>query len=427
MAEITRNGVEKMLKRLEKFGKEAKDELLDDILAILTSEEVEKAALTPRERADIMALIKGRYTPQAFFNALQVVARVLEDQRKALARREVLKPAERRVKFGVELVPSMSLDKVVDYARRFELGGADFVWITDHYTNRDPYVTLSLIARATDFINLGVGVTNPYTRHIASTASAVASLDEISGGRAALGLGPGDRSTLAALNIELEKPLTRVKETVLALRALWSGEAVKFDGETVRLEGARLGFRPPKEMIPIYIGAQGPKMLRLAGEIGDGVLINASNEKDFDFASKSIKSGAEAANRKLSDIDIVAYTCFSVAESELDAKKAATPVVAFIAAGSPENVLERHGLDIGKANKMKDLISKGKIPDAFALVDDALIEAFSVSGTPEQCISKIENLLKAGVTQFVFGSPLGKKKKEALQLITEKIIPAFSA
>jgi len=427
MAEITRNGVEKMLKRLEKFGKEAKDELLDDILAILTSEEVEKAALTPRERADIMALIKGRYTPQAFFNALQVVARVLEDQRKALARREVLKPAERRVKFGVELVPSMSLDKVVDYARRFELGGADFVWITDHYTNRDPYVTLSLIARATDFINLGVGVTNPYTRHIASTASAVASLDEISEGRAALGLGPGDRSTLAALNIELEKPLTRVKETVLALRALWSGEAVKFDGETVRLEGARLGFRPPKEMIPIYIGAQGPKMLRLAGEIGDGVLINASNEKDFDFASKSIKSGAEAANRKLSDIDIVAYTCFSVAESELDAKKAATPVVAFIAAGSPENVLERHGLDIEKANKMKDLISKGKIPDAFALVDDDFIEAFSVSGTPEQCISKIENLLKAGVTQFVFGSPLGKKKKEALQLITEKIIPAFSA
>ncbi|MDF2954769.1 5,10-methylenetetrahydromethanopterin reductase [Candidatus Alkanophaga liquidiphilum] len=426
MAEITRNGVERMLKRLERFGKEAMDELLDDILAILTSEDVERAALTPRERADIIALIKGRYTPQAFFNALQVAARILEDQRKALPAREVLKPVERRVQFGVELVPSMSLDKVVEYARRFELGGADFVWITDHYTNRDPYVTLSLIARATDVMNLGVGVTNPYTRHIASTASAVASLDELSEGRAALGLGPGDRSTLAALNIELEKPLTRVKETVLALRALWSGEPVRFDGKTVRLEGARMSFRPPNE-IPIYIGAQGPKMLRLAGEIGDGVLINASNEKDFELASKNIKSGVEAANRKLKDVDVVAYTCFSVAESEADAKKAATPVVAFIAAGSPENVLERHGLDVEKANKMKELISKGKIPDAFALVDDDFIEAFSVSGTPEQCINKIETLLKAGVTQFVFGSPLGKKKKDALQLITEKVMPAFTA
>lgn len=427
MAEITKNGVEKMLKRMEELGREAKDELLDDILAILSTEEVAKAALTPRERADIMGLIKGRYSTQAFFNALQVIARVLEERRKEIEEREILKPlqVEREVKFGVELVPSMSLDKIVDYTRNFELGGVDYVWITDHYTNRDPYVTLSLIAKSTDSVRLGVGVTNPYTRHISSTASAIASLGELSGGRAILGLGPGDKSTLNALNISFEKPLLRVKETVLALRMLLSGTSVNFNGKAVILEGAKLGFIPSTH-IPVYIGAQGPKMLALAGELGDGILINASNEKDVEFASGEISKGIEGARRKEEEVDVAAYTCFSVAETEEEAKKAAMPVVAFIAAGSPENVLERHSLDIDRANKMRELLSKGKMADAFSLVDNSFLDAFSVSGTPEQCIKKIEELRGAGVTQFVFGSPMGKKKKEAMPLITEKILPSFS-
>ncbi|MHC1636315.1 MAG: 5,10-methylenetetrahydromethanopterin reductase, partial [Candidatus Methanospirareceae archaeon] len=358
---------------------------------------------------------------------LQVVARLLEESRKEMEEREILKPpkVEREIKFGVELVPSMALDKIVDYTRKFELGGVDYVWITDHYTNRDPYVTLSLIAKATEFMKLGVGVTNPYTRHISSTASAIASLNELSAGRAVLGLGPGDKSTLSALNISVDKPLTRIKETVQTLRMLWRGESVKYEGETVRLEGARLGFTPPST-IPIYIGAQGPKMLMLAGQIGDGILINASNEKDFEFASEKINKGIEEAGRKREEVDVVAYTCFSVAESEEEAKKAAVPVVAFIAAGSPDNVLERHALDVDKAKEMRELIAKGKMGEAFSLVDNSYLDAFSVSGTPEQCIGKIEELIKAGVTQFVFGSPMGKKKSEALRLITEKVLPAFS-
>ncbi len=79
MAEITRKDVERMLRRLVRLGREVKEDLLDDILALLTAEEVVRAALSPRERADIMALIKGRYSTQAFFNALQVAARILAE------------------------------------------------------------------------------------------------------------------------------------------------------------------------------------------------------------------------------------------------------------------------------------------------------------------------------------------------------------
>lgn len=414
MAEMTRDRVERMLGRIGEIGDEAKEDLLEDILLIL-SDEVERIALTPRERADILALIKGRYSTQAFFNALQVATRVLEGRREAV--REIPERIEREIKFGVELVPSMDLSKVVDYTRRFELGGMDHIWITDHYTNRDPYVTLALLAKATYTANLGVGVTNPYTRHPASTASAIASLDEASDNRAVLGLGPGDKATLSPLGIEMERPLAKVRETVGTIRALWRGEEA--------LSNAKMGYTPSRE-IPIYIGAQGPKMLKLAGEIGDGVLINASHEKDFEFATGRIKDGIEKAGKKTEDVDVVAYTCFSVAEDEEEAFKAVSPVVAFIAAGSPDAVLERHGLDLEKAAQIRNLLEKGKMKDAFGLVDESFVDVFSLTGTPEQIIDKISNLTKAGVTQVVIGSPMGKKKKEALPLIVDKVLPAFT-
>jgi len=425
MAEITKNKVGSMLDRMNKFGEDAKGDLMEDILSILTEEEVGNIALTPRERADIMQLIKGNYSTQAFFNALQVTVRVLDDMKIPRIEREILKPLDKKFKFGVELVPSTSIDKIVAYTRKFELGGIDNIWITDHYTNRDPYVTLALVARATDTAELGVGVTNPYMRHLAQTASVIASLDDVSENRMILGLGVGDKSTLGSLNIGMEKPLTTVKETVEVIRSLWDGKGVNFKGDIVAVENARMNFKPSRQ-IPIYIGAQGPKMLKLAGSIGDGILINASHEMDFEIANRMIREGVSEANRSIGDVDVVAYTSFSVDKDEKEAIKAAVPVVAFIAAGTPQKVLENHGLDVERAMQMKGFIEKGKFGDAFGLVNDSFIDTFSISGTPEHCIDKIENLLGVGVTQFVFGSPLGKTKKDATPLITEKILPAFS-
>jgi len=426
MAELSTEKVGKMLERMNRFGNEAREDLMEDILLILTEEGMGNISLTPRERADIMHLIQGDYSTYAFFNALQVTMRVLDDMKLPEAKREILRPLDREVKFGVELVPSTSIDKIVGYTRKFELGGIDNIWITDHYTNRDPYVTLALVAGATDTAQLGVGVTNPYMRHLAQTASVVASLDDISDNRMILGLGVGDKSTLGALNIGMQKPLATVKETVEVIRSLWGGGSVNFEGDIIAVQNARMNFKPSRQ-IPIYVGAQGPKMLKLAGSIGDGILINASHEKDFGIANKMIKEGVSDAKRSLEDVDVVAYTSFSVDKDENEAQKAAVPVVAFIAAGTPSKVLENHGLDIERAAQMKGYIEQGKFGDAFGLVDNSYLDVFSVSGTPEQCIGQIENLLGAGVTQFVFGSPMGKTKKDALPLITEKILPAFNS
>ncbi|KXB02058.1 methylene-tetrahydromethanopterin reductase [candidate division MSBL1 archaeon SCGC-AAA261D19] len=324
--------------------------------------------------------------------------------------------------FGVEFVPEDPIDDIVEEVKVAEDSGFDYVWITDHYNNRNVYVTLSRLAVETEKIKLGPGVTNVYTIHPAETASSIATIDELSGGRATLGIGPGDKTTLNALGLEWDKPLTRTREGVEIIRDLLAGEKVTFEGEKFKLHGARLNFKPKSE-IPIYIGAQGPKMLKMGGEFGDGVLINASHPADFDFAVDQVNKGIKKAGKKKSDVEVTAYTSFSVAEERKAAKKAAMPVVAFIVAGVPDVVLERHGISKEDAKKVKKPLGEGDFGTAFGSVTGDMIDAFSVYGTPEECIERIKGLSKVGVSQIVTGSPIGPDKEKAIELIGEEIIP----
>ncbi|MFQ5710678.1 MAG: 5,10-methylenetetrahydromethanopterin reductase [Candidatus Geothermarchaeales archaeon] len=329
------------------------------------------------------------------------------------------------VKFGIEFVPDKAPQKIVEYSTSAERGGFEYVWITDHYCNRNTYVVLAAIALNTQKINLGPGVTNPYVISPAWTASAIASLDELSGGRAVLGLGAGDKVTLAALGISFEKPLSAISESVEVVRRLWRGEAVKYEGRMVKLDGANLLFKAARE-IPVYVGAQGPKMLELAGRIGDGVLINASHPTDFEFAVERIRKGAEEAGRDPAAIDVVAYASFSVDYDAEKAKKKVMSVVAFIVAGCPPKVLERHGIPGEEASKISGALAKGDFGTAFGSVTDRMVDAFSIYGTPEDCVKRIEGLIEMGVTQVVIGSPIGPKKMGSIDIIAKEVIPVFT-
>lgn len=323
--------------------------------------------------------------------------------------------------FGIEFVPNDPVLKIAHYAKLAEEQGFDNVWITDHYNNRDVYSTLTVLAMNTNRIKLGTGVTNPYTRNIAITASSIASINEISSGRAILGLGPGDKATFDAMGISWEKPLSTTKESIEALRSFFDGKKVTMDGETVKFGGAKMAFKAGK--IPIYMGAQGPKMLELAGEVADGVLINASHPRDFEEAVKQITSGAKKSNRDPKEVDIAAYTSFSIDKDATKAINAAKVVVAFIVAGSPNMVLERHGIDVEAKNKIGGAIAKGDFGALMSgMVTNEMIDAFSVCGTPADCKARINELLDIGVTQIVAGSPIGPDKEKAIKLIGKEII-----
>ncbi|MCC7565497.1 MAG: 5,10-methylenetetrahydromethanopterin reductase, partial [Methanomicrobiaceae archaeon] len=237
------------------------------------------------------------------------------------------------------------------------------------------------------------------------------------------GIGPGDLSTLPKLAIAPEKPVARLKEGVTQIRRLLAGEEVKktgmefFDYDGAKLTGVNL---PGKKGIPVYIGAQGPKMLELAGEIGDGSLINASNPKDFEIAIPIIKAAEEKAGKKGHDVG--AYTAMSIDRSEKKARNAAKIVAAFIAAGSPPAILERHGLDMNNVAKIKDALARFDFKTVGGLVGDKEIDAFTIAGTPDTVKQKCEDLMKAGVTQIIFGSPLGPDMTESIRLLGKYVV-----
>lgn len=317
--------------------------------------------------------------------------------------------------FGIEFVPSDPALKIGYLSKLAEDVGFETVWITDHYNNRDVYSTLAVLSMLTNRIRLGTGVTNPYTRSPIITASSIASINELSGGRAILGIGPGDKATFDAMGIAWEKPLTRVRESILVIRALLRKERVTQGGMN-----AQLSFSAGN--IPIYMGAQGPKMLELAGEIADGILINASHPEDFRAAIPLIRNGIQRAGRKPEDVRICAYTSFSIDRDRSKAASEARKVVAFIAAGSPDAVLERHGISVQERDAISKSISKGDFAGAMSSVTDKMLDVFSVTGTPDDCKARVDELLKTGVNQIVVGSPIGPDKERSIRLISKNIL-----
>ena len=329
------------------------------------------------------------------------------------------------MKFGIEFVPNMKYYELEYYVKLAEDSGFNYVWITDHYNNRNVYSMLTILALKTNSVKLGSGVTNPYHINPAVTASAIATINEISNGRAVLGIGAGDKVTFDRIGISWEKPLRRMRESVEIIRALHSGKSVKYDGQIFKFNGARLDFKAGD--IPIYIGAQGPKMLELAAELGDGVLINASHPKDFEVARENIEAGLKKAGEK--EFDVVAYASMSVDKDRDKARNSARIVVAFIVAGSPDVIFERHGISMDEVAKVREALNnaftKGDWGGVAKSVTDEMIDTFSISGTPDDVVERINELSKAGVTQVVAGSPIGPDKKKSIQLIGKEIIPKF--
>ncbi|NWF95273.1 MAG: 5,10-methylenetetrahydromethanopterin reductase [Candidatus Thorarchaeota archaeon] len=350
------------------------------------------------------------------------------------------------LRFGIELVPDRPVFELVEWDKAAEDAGFDNIWVTDHYNNRNPWCTLTTIALNTRRVLLGPGVTNPYHTSPALSAAAAATLNEISGGRAVIGLGAGDRVTLATLGVQWRLPVSTVVEAIQVVRTLTRGDKCHLNGKVFNLRGAKLDVvrkspvldsegRPitvdgktvkAAPRIPIYAGAQGPQMLEKTAAVADGILINASHPRDFRMALASIKKGARRAGRSMDELDIGAYTAMSIADSYGEAMQGQTRmVVAYIVAGSPELILRRHGIDAEAAEKIRSMLAQGRFGEAQGLVDDNMVDAFAIVGSSHDCIQRIDELVREGVTNFIAGSPIGPDKNRAIRKIGGEIIAHY--
>jgi len=323
-------------------------------------------------------------------------------------------PETAGIRRGIELTPEDPVSEVVALAERAEAAGFDAAFASGHYFNRDPIIALTEMASVTDDILLGPGVANPYETHPVKLASQVATLDEVSDGRALYGIGAGDKSTLRNLGVERDRPLRRVLESFKVAQDLWTGNRVDHDG-TFEAHDAGLNHGPYD--IPVYVGAQGPHMLRMSAKHADGVLYNASHPADVEWAATQVEQGLADRPDERGDFEFFVFASVSVDEDAEAARTAARPPVAFITAGAAPPVLERHDIDQAAAERVGEAIEAGDYGEAAGRVTDAMLDAFAVAGTSMDVAERFA-AFDEYVDGVVAGSPLGPDRETAIPLVS---------
>jgi len=325
---------------------------------------------------------------------------------------------------GIELTPEHDIDRIVDLGVRAEQAGYDAVFSTCHYNNRDPWATLSQLATATDDVHIGPGVVNPYETHPVTLASKVATLDELSDGRAVFGIGPGDPSTLTNLQLTDERGLRSVLDAFKTAKRLWAGERVDHDG-AFGADDAGLNYEPPQGAdIPVHVGGEGPHMCRMAAKHADGLLYNGSHPKDLAWAREQVDDGLADRPDHRGDFELSAYAAVSVSEDADAAREAARPPVAFITAGAAPPVRQRHGIDADAAEAIREHISAGAFTAAFERVTPTMIDAFCMAGTPET-VRERASAVSEHADGLVIGSPLGPDLESSVDLAATAVDGLF--
>jgi len=295
---------------------------------------------------------------------------------------------------SINLIPEAPISEMVDVAVHAESLGFDKCWVYDEgLATRDVYVTMSAIAAATTELRLGPGITNPYTRHPAQTATAIASLDELSGGRAFLGIGAGGSLTLDPLAIERPKPLTAVDETIAACRALWSGESVDLDGEHIRLRSAHLGHGRPD--IEIWLAGRGPRMLRLGGARADGVMLDFIHQPSLADYMALARSGVEEGG----DEPRICYSTAIVTSD--DDFEFVRPHMTYRLVDAPQPVKDALRIDDAASDRIR-LALQGGIHAAAEHVHDEWILPFVIAGSTHDCGVQLADLIERhGFEEFL--------------------------
>ncbi len=299
--------------------------------------------------------------------------------------------------FTVSICNGFPIDETLEAIELLDRSGVHCVLFEDEANYLNVYTLLALVAKQTKNILIGTGVTNPLTRHPVVTASAIASIDQISSGRAVLGLGAGGTSHMVSLGIDVRHPVGNLRIVIPILQRLLSGETVTTSDGTYPMRDISLGILP-KRKIPIYIAGRGPRILETGGLLADGVIAGAGlfTPKAMEYARKNIQRGAEMAGRDHKEIDVVAWAYTSVAE---DGEKAISAIARFAyitVHSAPIEVWQPTGMDISFVEKIK----REPIPESnqiASLIPPSVINQMGLVGTPADCRKKIREMEEAGI------------------------------
>ncbi|MFW6184675.1 MAG: LLM class flavin-dependent oxidoreductase [Chloroflexota bacterium] len=305
------------------------------------------------------------------------------------------------------------LSEGIELSKYAEEKGFHSIWQAESRLVRDAIVPMAAFAAHTDRIKIGSGVINNWTRNIGLLASTFLTLDDLAPNRIICGIGAWWDPLAKNVGIERRKPLTAMRETVEVLRRLLRLENVTYHGEFHHVDGVELdvvhGRREPRN-VPIYIGATGPKMMELTGEIADGAVLNYCVPPEYnDGAMEQLDRGAARAGRSVDDLDRPQLVVCSVHEDRDEAIRGAKMLLTQYLAQQP-HIAKASGVSQEVVAQIQSILgwpaTKEQIKQAMQYVDDDLVLRITATGTPDEAKAKVREYVERGATVPIL-YPLG--------------------
>lgn len=305
------------------------------------------------------------------------------------------------LEFAITFKPDMPHERMISLAKQAEAAGFSYSWIFDsHVLWQEPYPLLTLLAANTERMRLGTCVTNPAVRDASVTASLLATLNRISSGRMDLGIGRGDSSR----RVMGKKPTTldRLEETVNVIRDLCAGKQIEYEGGDIQMTWADSGVPPA------WIAGYGPKALRCAGRIGDGVILQFADPHLIKWCLGFVREGAEEAGRDFSKIRVMSAAPVWVSDDLAEARDqvrwfpalVSNHVVDLVSRYKPEELPEELTSYI-RDRKGYNYLHHAEVGSSNAeFVSDEIVDRFCIVGPAEEHVRKLKELEDTGVTQF---------------------------
>jgi probable F420-dependent oxidoreductase len=305
------------------------------------------------------------------------------------------------MRFGITLKPDHRFDRSVDLARRAEDDGFAYGWMFDsHVLWRDPYPLLTLMGAATERMRLGTCVTNPATRDITVTASVLATLNEVTGGRMDLGIGRGD----SARRVMGKKPTTvaYMEECCRVVRALTAGEKIELDGTEIQMTWATHG------PVPIWVAGYGPMALAAAGRVADGIILQLADPDIIRWCVGFVREAAREAGRDPDAIEIMAAAPAHVSDDVAAARDRVRWFPALVS-NHVVDLINRYPKDelpeelwrYVEKREGYDYHHHAEVgSDNASFVSDQITDEFAIIGPASAHLERLEQLRAAGVTQL---------------------------
>ena len=346
---------------------------------------------------------------------------------------------------SIELLPDPPAAEVISAICTADEAGLHSVFLVDEIYHRDAWLILAAAAQQTTRVRLAAGVAHVTLRDPLLAAQQLATLDELSGGRAAAAFSVGNLAMLEQFGIDPAElhVAPRLREAHTAMRSLLDSGHVEMDGRFHRYQGVFTSARAVSDRVPLLLGAMGgPLTFRLAGEIADGVYAACSfSPPALDYLVGNVRRGADRVGRDWRTLELCASLTCAVSEDRESAKAAARAKAAFYMPSMPPKLVERHGVSYAEVEPICQAFAHGDVAEALRRTPDELADRFCIAGTPEDIVDRIRtDVLPSGINHIVLALtdrglaqhwagldlPGLPALEEQVRLIGERVLPRLS-